>query len=87
MTDVTGANCELRPQRLTSGEPWTTREELQRPSVPRATAASFPSVQERKRGKQSNQNRTATYETFGSMELNRSERTVAEGRRLVGREG
>jgi len=54
MRDVTGANCEVRPQRLTSGELWTTRGELQRPSVPRATAASFPSVRERKRGKQYN---------------------------------
>jgi hypothetical protein len=52
----------------------------------RATAASFPSVGERKRGKQCNPNSTATYETFGSMEPNQAQGTVAEVRGLVGRD-
>ena len=45
-----------------------------------------PVCGERKRGKQCNPDRTATYETFGSMEPNQAQGTVAEVRRLVGRD-
>jgi len=54
MRNVYRLELWVRPQRLASGELWTPRGELQRPSAPRATAASFQSVRERRRGKQCN---------------------------------
>jgi hypothetical protein len=54
MRDVTGANYECVRSAWPQGNFEPPEGEFQRPSVPRTTAASVPSVRERKRRKQCN---------------------------------